>query len=151
MSLFSSIPVRSNGHRAFASWWNVIRTALINVFGTGALGTTSFTVANNQGAAADVTGLAFTGAVSRSALVHYDIRRKTDTAASEVRERGTLTLLYNAQDSVWDTDANQSYAGAGAGVTFSVTTAGQVQYTSSSIAGSNYVGQMKFKAEAFDA
>jgi hypothetical protein len=150
MGLFTTLVVRSNGSRVTAAWWNDIRNALIAVFGTNAIPETAFTIANNSGAA-DVTGLtvAGTGAVTRSAFVEYDIRRKTDTALSEVREMGCFWLYYNYQTGVWAI-SDVTSVGDDSGVVFSIS-AGQVQYTSTNIAGANYVGQLHFRARMFNA
>lgn len=153
MSLFSSLPVRSNGggeeNRVTASWFNAIRSALISAFGAGAIGETEFTVANNQGAAANVTGLSVSSASYRGAIVEYDVTRKTDTASSEVRCVGTMFLQYRAESSAWEI-CGTSENGDDVGVTFSITSGGQVQYTSTNISGSNYAGKMNFRVRSFD-
>lgn len=153
--LATSIPVRSNGDTVFASWWNLLRTWLIYFFGGGAIPETQFTVANNQGVAADVTGLVFTAASYRSAEVEYELSRKTDTASSEVRAIGRLRLAYRAEGTAWAILGEEYHGdeidGLPAGVTFSITSAGQVQYTSTNISGSNYVGTLKFRARTFNA
>lgn len=149
----SDIPVRENGggweNRVVASWFNQIRTALIDLFGGGSIGETDFTLANNQGSAANVTGLSVSSASYRGAVVEYDITRKTDTASSEVRSMGQMFLQYRAQSSAWEIAGIQEN-GDDAGITFSVTSGGQVQYTSTNISGSNYVGKLTFRVRTFD-
>lgn len=142
--------IKLNGQTFTESWVNDIVRWIDSLVGAGGIVETDFTVANNQVAAADVTGLLFSSAVSRSAVASYDVRRKTDTGSSEVRATGTLVLGYRLQTAAWEILGQDEYGDAH-GVTFTVTSAGQVQYTSTSIAGSNYVGQLKFKAEAFNA
>lgn len=119
--------------------------------GTASIGQTSFTVANNQGAAANVTGLSFNSASCKAARVQGDLRRKTDTASSELLAYVELFLIYSDQDSTWRLVSvrEESYSSA-SGVTFSVTSGGQVQYTSTNIAGTNYSGTFKFKAEVIN-
>lgn len=126
--------------------------ALITPYlGTGAISQTTFTIANNTAVAADVTGCLLSSSTSKAAKVHGAIRRKTDTASSELIALVELLLIYSNQDSVWylvsvREDSNSSPSG----VTFTVTSGGQVQYTSSNISGSNYIGEFKFKAETFN-
>lgn len=152
-SIASLIPIRANGGGPIgyvtASWWNIIRTALLALFGDESATETAFTVVNNQAGAADVTACLVSSASSRGAVVKYDIRRKSDTALSEVRAVGTLVLGYRLQSSAWEILGQDEY-GDTHGVTFTVTAAGQVQYTSTNLAGANYVGELRFKVESFN-
>lgn len=149
MGYWDEIPERPNGGTAIADWWNIFRTKLIGYFGAGGIGETSFTLPNNQSSATDVTGLSFSISSVRSAIVTYEVSRKTDTALSELRSIGRLFLAYRAQSSAWEI-LNQQENGDDSGVTFTVTAGGQVQVATTNIAGSNYVGTLKFKGESFN-
>ncbi len=149
---FSDIAVRENGQDVTYSWFNALRTAgmaLAAFMGAGFIQETSFTIANNQGAAADVTGLSVSSASYKFLQVFVSIRRKTATASSEVLALGRLSLMYREETSAWD--LVPVFDGDDVGVTFTISAGGQVQYTSTSIAGSSYSGTMKFKAISFDA
>lgn len=144
---FSDVPIRAPG-TVDPSWWNSLRTAGLRLqsmlgLGTGAIGETAFTFANTQGAAADVTALLFSSAVCKSAYVWICARRKTDSASaySEVE----LWLSYDAANSTWLLQDEVEHGGP-SGLTFTVTSAGQVKYTSDTVSGSNYSGASKFKA-----
>jgi hypothetical protein len=102
----------------------------------------SFTIANNQSSAASVTGLLFSGATTRAFSVEYSIYRKTDTASSALAQMGQLRGVYNTQSASWF--MSDDFSGQNAGVTFTITSGGQIQYTSSNISGANYVGTLKF-------
>jgi hypothetical protein len=103
----------------------------------------SFTIANNQSSAANITGLIFSPATYRSAKVEYAIYRQTDDALTGVAQVGQLRLVYNSQQASWL--LSDDYAGQSSGVEFSITALGQVQYTSSDLgAGTNYVGSLKY-------
>lgn len=103
----------------------------------------SFTIANNQSSASNITGLIFSPATYRSAKIEYSIYRQTDTALTGVAQVGQLRLVYNSQQASWL--LSDDYAGQSSGVEFSVTALGQVQYTSSDLgAGTNYVGSLKY-------
>lgn len=147
----STPAAKANGDTVTASgWFNTLRTWILELVGGGSIGETSFTIANAQASVANVTGLSFTAASYRSAEVEYEISRKTDTASSEVRSIGTLRLAYRAQSSAWEILGENS-SGDETGVTFSITAAGQVQYSSTNISGSNYAGTLKFRARSWNA
>lgn len=105
----------------------------------GDIAETSFSMANDQSSAADVTGLAFAPATVRSfrALVSVEIDATADLF--EVHE-----LLGIQKGSDWDLSVQAT--GDDSGVNFTITTAGQIQYTSSNVSG--FVsGDIKFRAE----
>jgi hypothetical protein len=99
---------------------------------------TSFSLANNQAAAANVTGFAFAAGVVRSfeALVSVEI-----DAASDLYETFKLHGVQRGSDFAMSVEGT----GDNSLVVFSITTAGQVQYTSG-----NYTtfvaGSIKFRA-----
>ena len=100
---------------------------------------TSFSLADNQASAANVTGFAFANASVRAfeALVSVEI----DATANLYQSY----KLYGIQkDSDWDLGIGNSI-GDDSGVLFSITTAGQIQYTSISYAGFSS-GTIKFRA-----
>jgi hypothetical protein len=89
---------------------------------SGDINETQFTAADNQSSPANVTGLAFANATVRSANILLSIVRGSTYAQYKI------SLVQGA--SSWYID--QEYAGDATGLTFTVTSAGQVQYTSSS-------------------
>jgi hypothetical protein len=103
---------------------------------------TSFTIANNQSSAADVTGLLFDPISTRSFILDYSIYRQTDTGSSAVAQVGQLRGVYNTQSSTWL--MSDDYSGQNSSVVFSIQPSGQIRYTSSNIAGANYVGTLKY-------
>lgn len=102
----------------------------------------SFTVANNIGSPTNITGLLFDANVTKAAIVEYAISRKTDTASSEVFEVGQQRFIYDDVGLAWRSASGGSSFDDSA-VIFSITSGGQVRYTSSNISGANYVGTMK--------
>jgi hypothetical protein len=147
---FSSVPVRAPGITD-VSWWNSLRTAglwLQGFFGStsaGLIGETTFSFANGQGSAASVTGLLFDKTLVKAAKVWISGRRKTDSL--EAYALIELHLIYRELTATWD--LTQRDEGDDTGLLFSVTSGGQVQYTSTTIAGTNYAGASRFKALAF--
>lgn len=128
------------------AWATAVTNVLSNVVGNGDILQTAASIANNQVAAANVSGLIFDPTVVRGAIVEYSIYRVTTSAgATEAVEVGTMYLGFKSTANTWDISV---VGGSGAGVTFSITAGGQVQYTSTNFTGSTYSGTMKFRARA---
>lgn len=131
-------------------WAEEVTGVLTNVYGTGDIRTSSASISNDT-TNGTVLGLAFDTSTVRSAHITYAITRSGTVAAvasSEV-ETGTLDIVYNG--STWEISR---MATGDAGITeFTITSAGQVKYTSDDFgAGSpvtGYSGTMKFRAAAF--
>lgn len=102
----------------------------------------TFTIADNQVAASDVTGLLFSAASTHGGKVDVLLRRRDDTEERVLV--GHINVLYNLDATSWDiiTVLDGSVA---SGVTFTITAAGQVQYTSDSMGGANYFGELQFR------
>lgn len=100
------------------------------------------TIANNQVAAADITGLVLDSTLYKSVKVYFELHRKTD--ADERLANGFLTAL-KKDGAAWDITTGGSYDGDATGVTFSILPSGQVQYTSNNMAGANYSGTIVFR------
>lgn len=126
-------------------WAEEVTTVLNNLLGPNDILETSFSIANNQIVAADVTGLAFNAGSVRSAVVEYAVYRISDANPSGNAESGEVHLVYD--------DSSGWLMGVGgivgnSGVQLSITSSGQVQYTSTNIDAINYSGVIKFKATA---
>ena len=130
-----------------SGWAAEVTDVLANVQGPDDISQTTFNIANNQTSSTDVTGLVFSTATVRSALVDYSIY--IVTSSNEKAEKGQLELIYKNGATVgqkWS--IGQVFFGDDSGVRFTMTDAGQIQYTSSNIAGTSYVGTMHFEAKA---
>lgn len=147
-SLFSAIPIRTAADAFRTDWVNALRLAGISLetlAGAAYISPTEFTIANNQSAAANVTGLLFAGASVRSFVVEYQVyRNTTGGGATELAETGFLKGTYSTVAASWEM-ANYDCVGD-AGILFSITAGGQVQYTSTNITGSAATSKMTFKA-----
>lgn len=134
---FAGIVTRVNGTNVDANWWNILQLAGANLeswFGSqGFQGDTVFNVANNQVAAANVTGLIIDPTKIRSFELDIQVYRNTTGAgATEVAERMKIYGVFSTVAGTWEI----TQAGVGnSGVTISITNAGQIQYTSSNITG----------------
>ena len=100
-----------------------------NKFATaGDVNNSSSSLANSQAVAADITGLLFSSSVTRSFVATIDVYVD---ATADLYERFNLEAQYNGTD--WDyyiTSTQQDSE-----VVISVTSGGQVQYTSGTYAG----------------
>jgi len=94
----------------------------------GDIDETSFSLANNQASPADVTGLAFANGVVRSFEVLASVEIDATAAKYEVYK-----MLGVQKGASWDMSVEST--GDDAGVLFTITNSGQVQYTSSNNAG----------------
>lgn len=104
----------------------------------GDINETSFTLANNQVTAADVTGFAFANATVRSFKAHVSVEID---AASDLFE--VFELMGIQKGASWD--MSQTSTGDNSLVLFTITTAGQVQYTSGNFP--TFVsGKIKFRS-----
>lgn len=108
---------------------------------------TNFTLTNNQSSPANVDSLSFDKTVYRTAIIKIDVRRKTDTASSEVRATHYVHASYNLQADTWS--ILDSPQGDDDGIVLSITNAGQMQYTSTNITGANGIHNAYFNAELF--
>lgn len=102
-------------------------------------------IANTQVSPADVTGLVFDKTKYYGARILFQINRQSDTALSERVANGELYVRYRAQSDSWEiTESSVGSEADSHGVTFSITNAGQVQYVSDTLSGTNYVGFVRF-------
>lgn len=129
-----------------ATGWAVEVTAVLDsLSGTNDIPQTSFNIANNTSSPAEVTGLLFNPASVRSAVVEYSVYRHTDS--NELAEKGTLELIYKnggTTNAKWT--IGRVFFGDDGGMIFTMTDAGQVQYTSTNVTGTTYTGTMHFSA-----
>jgi hypothetical protein len=95
---------------------------------TGDITPTAFSAANNQGSAANVTGFAFSNAAVRSFKSLISV---TILATSNLYE--VFEIIGIQKDSSWDISITST--GDDSGIDFSITNAGQIQYTSTNVSG----------------
>jgi len=101
----------------------------------------SFTIENDQDDPADVTDLVFDKDQFKAAIVDYLIQRITDE--EELVEVGYMLAFYLSESETWV--LTQGPTGGDAGVTFTITAAGQVQYVSTSISGNEIVSKLSYR------
>lgn len=112
--------------------------------GEGDILTTTFSIANNVSSPTAVTGLQFDISTILSSEISYTIHRVSDV--DDLTERGVISLTYNPTENEFN--LAQKYSGVNAGVTFSISGAGQFLYTSSNLSSTNYEGTLTFSAKS---
>jgi len=127
-----------------ATGWAVAVTDVLGTLvGTGDILETVANIANNQTVPADVVGLSFDPTTVRGSITQYSVYRVTST--NEVVEVGQMYLSYKSVAQTWDLAIVN---GQNANIVFTITPAGQIQYTTDNMPGTGYSGQMKFVAKA---
>jgi len=96
------------------------------------------TVLENADGPLPVTGLVFDKTVHIGAKVEIHIERETDT--QNVQEVGYLAISHDTNDDLWRVSLTSNLDDAG--VTFSITGAGVVEYTTDDLTGSGYSGRL---------
>lgn len=133
---------------AATGWAIEVTEVLGELLGPNDISETSFTFQNNIGVFTDVSGLVFNTGQVRSATINYSIYRTSTGSPSGHAEAGIITMVYDnsaAPGSKWIMIVG-NIAGD-AGVTFSVTDLGQIQYKSTDIGALGYSGAMHFRAK----
>jgi hypothetical protein len=104
--------------------------------------TGTFTAANNQAAATNVTGLVFANATYRATTINVSVYID---ATTDLHANYTLQCIQKS--SSWE--MSQEYTGDATGIIFSITSAGQVQYSSTNVSGYSS-SVFKYSATATD-
>ena len=121
-----------------------VRDAIISIMENNDTQAT-FTVANNQSVAADVTGLLFSSGTYRGFVIDIEIYRKD--AVQEKACVGKISGWFKPVLNSWEITVD--LAGDDCGVTFTVSAAGQLKYASTNFAGGSYVGELRAKVKRF--
>jgi len=124
-----------------------VADALSTIVGEGDIPETSATINNNQVAPLAISTFTFDPALVRAARIAYTINRST--ASTYTSEAGVIQIIYDANNSIGQKWTLQRDAmGIDSGVNFTISDAGLVSYTSSSLPGASYTGILKFEALA---
>ena len=127
------------------NWATEVTDVLANIQNPDDITQTSFSLANNTSTPTNIFGLAFNPGTVRSAVVDYSIYIHTTSA--EFAEKGTLDLVYKNGGTIgskWS--IARVIIGDDAGINFNILDSGQVQYTSTNVAGTGYTAVIKFEA-----
>lgn len=112
----------------------------------------SFQLENNQASDAPITGMAFNYKHVSLVTIEYLVQRiTTSTGATEKNEAGILQAVYEATSNSWSIGERGTPGPDDAGITFSITAEGQVQYTTSNITGTNSFQKITWRARTLNA
>ena len=112
----------------------------------------SFELVNNQASAADVVGLQLNGAKTSTAIIEYIIQRiTTSTGATELVEAGVKQAVFKPVSNSWSLLTIGTPGPSASGVTLSITSLGQVQYTSSNITGTALISKFTYRVRSMGA
>lgn len=150
---FENIPVRENATTDVdASWWNTIRTYLINAFPGRQWSSTPFTLANNQSSLANITGLLLDSSAYTFYRIKYRAQRSDDSPASYY-EVGELIAWHDGTqwnyrrsvelgNALGDGAGSESgdYQVGGADSLQINSSTGQAEYLTGNMTGGSYVG-----------
>lgn len=96
---------------------------------------TRLTIVNNQGSPASITGMVFDKTIYRSFLITYSIFRSASGGSTRA-ESGTLKGVTDGSNWEIDPDSVTCPNTGDSGITFSITSGGQVDYVSDDNGGS---------------
>lgn len=134
---------------ATTAWAQDVTEVLATLLGSDDLPLTSANILNNQSSSVNVSGLSFDTGSVRAASIDYSIYRVSASTTSGKSESGYIKAVYDnsaAPGSKWA--LAQGNIVGNAGVTFTITDAGQVQYQSTDIGATTYSGEMQFTAKS---
>lgn len=141
---FKTIMLESGGLLTPA-WISFFRSLYERVFTLGV--EKSFDIVNNQAGVADITGLRFDHRGVSQVAIDYLIQRvTTSTGAVEKIETGIFLLAYKPTANTWSKVVIGTAGPDTSGVTITVTALGQVQYTSTNVAGTAHISRMVWRA-----
>lgn len=126
-------------------WIVAVSDALATVQQPNDILTTVAPILNNQSSPVSIAGFSFDTSEVISINSEYIITRTTDTPAVNLVENGTIQGNYNG--TAWTIVVEHINS---AGVDFDITSGGQITYTSTNLTGSNYSGEIIFKAKVFN-
>lgn len=126
-------------------WAEAVTDALTNVIQPNDILVQSATIANNRTTPASIPGFSFDTSEVVAINAEYIVKRTTDSPATNLVESGYITGNFDGNS--WSISQRSN---GFSGVEFDITTGGQITYTSSDISGTNYVGQISFKARVFN-
>ena len=125
-----------------SDWITAISSAVGSISGEDDLSLGTVSILNNQSSSQTINGFVFSPSSCRSFYAEYSCVRAT--ASIDARETGEIVGQYNGSSFDWELTKTGD-----AGISFDITSAGQVKYYSSNIAGASYSGTIKFKARTF--
>lgn len=131
------------------AWAEAVSSSIEDLLAASDLIVGSEVIGNNVTSETPLSDLVFSPDTIRAAHISYVVYRTSDSWTTDVYETGVLYLVY-------DTNASASYKWilglntiGDAGITFSVTDFGQVEYTTTDIDDTGYTGKITYSVKLF--
>ncbi len=109
----------------------------------------SFTLVNNQSSAADITQLSFDYRFTSQAAIEYLIQRTTTT--TEAVRAGRINVIYLPEANSWNIADVPEVTTGTPGTTFTITSSGQIQYTTTNQGGTGKLSRIVFRVREIKA
>lgn len=127
------------------SWATAVSTALGTVQAPNDIPITTAAILNNITVPTPILGFSFDTSEVIAITGEYIVRRTTDVPANNLVENGLIQGNFDGAN--WKITHKCT---GDAGITFDITMDGQIIYTTTNITGSNYSGEILFKAKVFN-
>jgi hypothetical protein len=106
---------------------------------------TSANIANNISTFTSIPGFSFDTSEVRAISSRFIVIRSTVSPSQVLSEDGFIEGHFDGANWTISVRSNEN-----AGIEFSITPAGQIQYKSSNLVGSSYQGEIQFEAKVFN-
>lgn len=136
--------------QAATDWATQVTVALQDLQGLTDIPQKTFTIQNNITSFTNVAGLTFNTGLVRAAFIDYSVYRTSTSNPSGSVETGNINIVYDnlaSAGSKWRVVGG--LVAGNAGITFTITDAGQIQYKSSDL-GPGHSGNMHFRAKTLN-
>lgn len=128
-----------------------VEQALSSVAGPFDIPPQIYVMVSNVNSNVNIPNLSFPTSNVRSAFIRYAVYRQTDNpnpADTTLAEGGSMQVTYNPNGPVGNKwEISRDYTGD-AQITFNITDVGQVQFSTTSLAGSNHEGTLTYTAQS---
>lgn len=123
-----------------------VASTLSTVVNTYDIASQVYTMVANVNSGVSLPNLSFSTSAVRAAFIRYSVFRSTTTANGS--EAGTLVIVYNPNNAPGLKWEKIQVSAADASVSFTITDAGQVQFSSTALAGASHTGFISYVAQA---
>jgi len=148
---FPNSAASPNWAEAVDQFVKAVEQALASVVGPYDVAPQALTIDSfNPGTNIPIAALSFPVSAVRSATIRYAVYRTTTTDIAG--ESGEISIFYNANGPIsnkWEISQRILSGIIGAGkISFNITDVGQIQFSTTALAGSNHVGKLTFVAQS---
>lgn len=132
---------------AVIAFAQAVEDALNLLVGSADVSPQNYTIdAFNPVTSQNIPNLLFSTSIVRAAFIRYSVYRTT--SLSTVTETGTIIVVYNASNPVSNKWEIIQYKTGDASISFAITDTGQMQFTTTTLAGTGHAGKIAFAAQA---